>query len=49
MLLLHRGLQSDTVIAASEPQSREVRILKGIAGLARNDELVCFSFYMSLS
>jgi hypothetical protein len=26
------------VIAASEPQSREVRIIKGIAGRARNDE-----------
>ena len=25
------------VIAASEPQSHEVRIIKGIAGRARND------------
>jgi len=30
------------VIAASEPQSREVRVTKGIAGRARNDEVCLF-------
>ena len=34
------------VIAASEPQSREVSIIKGIAGQARNDGMLRNSLYL---
>ena len=37
---------SNFVIAASEPQSREVRIIKGIAGRARNDEVLVINLNM---